>query len=343
MAVDPTAISTHRDHLRRLSADGGPLREGGPNATTSNRDWFRRINGNLIVMPERAELHKKILADYFDARPDVAKDKRALVLAGPPGAGKSTTLARIIPQEKQSTWREVNADHFKEILLHQALRDGSYEGHLMPEEIRSLEQAGERFFPLELASLVHEESSMLAHAARTEAIARGENLIVDTVLSSPHGARVLGAELSDAGYKVDVVDVETTFEISEARIAGRWERGYAKGLSGAPEHVLGGRWVPSAYPRTLFVDGESHSRSWQAAQELTESCGAVMRLRVFISAESVEQSADPVLVKGRTTVGGPLLEGQALAAARLAAHGTRDEPSRTRHSGSRTSAPGHER
>ena len=35
------------------------------------------------------------------------------------------------------------------------------------------EAAGERFFPLELASLVHEESSLLAKRLQREAIAEG--------------------------------------------------------------------------------------------------------------------------------------------------------------------------
>src|SRR5699024_4005932 len=57
------------------------------------------------------------------------------------------------------------------LLLREALADGSYEVWIKPDAVRDLEAQGERFFPLELAALVHEESSMLAAALREDLIA----------------------------------------------------------------------------------------------------------------------------------------------------------------------------
>jgi hypothetical protein len=110
----------------------------------------------------------------------------------------------------------------------------------MPPEVRAAEAAGERFFPLELASFVHEESSQLAIRVRNEAVGDGLNVVIDTVLSSPEKAVELGQRLGSVGYSVDVIDVEVPFELSESRIAGRWQQSYECALDGADE--LGGRW-----------------------------------------------------------------------------------------------------
>jgi hypothetical protein len=64
------------------------------------------------------------------------------------------------------------------------MTDGSYQSFLKPQEVRDLEAQGERFFPRDLASLVREESSLLARKARLQAIEAGENVVIDSVLGS---------------------------------------------------------------------------------------------------------------------------------------------------------------
>ncbi|WP_260465157.1 zeta toxin family protein, partial [Arachnia propionica] len=85
--------------------------------------------------------------------PEVRQERRAVVLAGPPGAGKSTTLQRVL-QEEVAGFVHVDADEFKSLLLHEAVADGSYESWLKPARVKELETQGERFFPLDLATLV---------------------------------------------------------------------------------------------------------------------------------------------------------------------------------------------
>lgn len=88
---------------------------------------------------------------------------------GPPGAGKGTILPQVLGEDRDS-FLVIDPDRFKEQLLRQAVADDSYEDSIKPPAIRDLEARGEQFFPMELASLVHEESSFLAKTLRSQAI-----------------------------------------------------------------------------------------------------------------------------------------------------------------------------
>lgn len=272
------------DHIQRivdLSRPGQPLTADAPTATINNPDWFRRIPGRdkPIPTPERAELHKQLRAQVREAAPEVERERKAVVLAGPPGAGK-TDVRKSVLGDDDTKYLGIDADEFKAALLNHALRDGSYENSIKPDAIKTLEsQTGEKFYPMELASLVHEESSMLARTMRTEAIQRGDNIVLDTVLSSEHGAREIGAQLESAGYDVQVIDVEVPYEVSQDRIQQRWFQ--ARQQAEANPERLGGRWVPSEYARDVFNGPDGKTKSEHSAQQLAESCPAVSRYRVY--------------------------------------------------------------
>lgn len=267
-------VARHIGTVRELSRPGKALAPGAPTATVNNPTWW--VKGEPT--PSRERLHWKLLEDARSEAPNVQQNRKAIVLAGPPGAGKSTVLSKLLGDSREE-YLVIDADEFKRSLLREAQADGSYETWLVPDEVRRLEVEGERFFPLELASLVHEESSYLAKALRTDAIDVGDNLVIDTVLSDPDKAVHLGQLLSDSGYEVRVVDVEVPFEVSEARIRGRWKRAYEAALRG--EDVLGGRWVPSEYSRSVFAGPEGRSLPEHAALQLARSCPAVSRYQVF--------------------------------------------------------------
>lgn len=206
------------------------------------------------------------------------------MLAGPPGAGKGRVADTVLGADRDQ-YVNIDADEFKKLLLREAMADGSYEEWIKPPEVRDLEEQGERFYPLELASLVHEESSMLARSLRTEMIDQGTNIIVDTVLSDPDKAVELGRQLADAGYQVTVVDVEVPFEVSQDRIVQRWQHAMQEAEAGKAD-ALGGRWVPSAYARPLFDTEHGRSKSQDAAAELAQTCPRVIRYeRHYTSAE----------------------------------------------------------
>jgi chloramphenicol 3-O-phosphotransferase len=269
---DPAAVQAHRDSLTRLSGPDGPLRAGASTATTSNPAWFRTVGGRPQPKAARLRTHADILDAFRQERPDVAAGRRAVVLAGPPGAGKSTVLPSIlratgIPEQQ---WRTIDADSFKDRLLDQALHDGSYEQFVVPSEVRDLQAGGERFYPLELASLVHEESSLLARQARVDAIRAGENVVIDTVLSGAENAAEIGRQLHAAGYRVTLVEVEVAREESIARTQARWRSGYVAAEEGVGSS-RGGRWVPETLPASLYDAGTTDSVCRAVARGLARS------------------------------------------------------------------------
>ncbi|MFT4187351.1 MAG: zeta toxin family protein [Aeromicrobium sp.] len=300
----------HIGIVQDLSIAGGPLDKDGPHATTRNPAWYR---SNGLRKAARRATHERLKKAIVDQSPNARDGSRALVLAGPPGAGKGRVADTVLGADRDH-YVNVDADDFKKLLLREAVADGSYESWIKPPEVRDLEAKGERFYPLELASLVHEESSRLARELRSEMIDRGTNIIVDTVLSDPDTAVALGEQLSEAGYQVTVVDVEVPFEVSEERIVQRWQHAMQEAEAGEAD-ALGGRWVPSAYARPLFDTEHGRSKSQDAAARLAESCSCVIRYeRHYTSVEEHRASlregreAQPVreVAKVRMKPGGRL-------------------------------------
>lgn len=244
------------------------------------------------------------------AAPDVQQESRALILAGPPGAGKGSIKQTVLGDEMPK-FLNIDADDFKRLLLAEAKTDGSYETWIVPDAVRQLEDAGERFFPLELASLVHEESSYLAKALRLDAIQAGDNIIVDAVLAGEATALALGDLLAEADYDVEVVDVEVPFELSEQRIQSRWMQSYEDALNGVGTE-LGGRWVPSEYARDVFAGPDGRSKPEATARSLAEKCEAVTQYRVYRTGmdQAHKQNAVPVLEihKQRAKQGASLID-----------------------------------
>lgn len=269
----------HIEHISALSRPGGPLAADGPSATIKNRAWFRRLPaGQYRATAARARLHDHLLEAERNVTPNVQQQRKAIVLAGPPGAGKSTVLKQLLGTEEQH-YRVLDADNFKAALLETALQDGSYEHWLKPAAVKQLESEGAQFYPLDLASLVHEESSMLMKTLRDESMQRGDNIVIDAVLSDPTKAQDLGEQLQHAGYSIEVVDVEVPFEVSQQRIQHRWL--HARQQAEQSSSGLGGRWVPSEFAREVFHGPDGRTKPEFAARQLAEQCGAVRRYRLF--------------------------------------------------------------
>jgi len=318
--VLPDPVARHLDTVRELSKPGQALAPNAPTATTNNPGWW--LDGEPT--PSRRRLHSRLLQEARDAAPGAEQQRHAIVLAGPPGAGKSTVLGDVLGRHR-GKYLVIDADEFKRTLLREAQADGSYDQWLIPDAIREREAQGERFFPMELASLVHEESSYLAKRLRARAIADGYNIVIDTVLSQEVDALALGQQLHDDGYDIRVIDVEVPYEVSEARIRDRWAAVYMTALNGGDS--LGGRWVPSEYARDVFNGPGGRSKSEAAARALAEQCPAVSRYRLFRTtadeardAQAEGRPAKPILEvdKARRTRGPQLIDTTLLRAQRRA-------------------------
>ncbi|WP_434172800.1 zeta toxin family protein [Clavibacter michiganensis] len=292
----------HLTRLRQLSRDGGPLGLDAPSASMANPAWYRAGRPTAA----RAVMHERLLSDAEASVPELGAHRRAVVLAGPPGAGKTSTRERTLG-DAATGFLIIDADEFKKRLLKEAIADKSYESWIKPAAVRELEAAGERFHPMELSSLLHTESSFLADEQRARALRGGKNVVLDTVLSSDTKARQIMGELERAGYDVQVVDVEVPREVSEERIRQRWREGNEAAEKG---EGLGGRWVPSEFGAWVYGEPGGGSRPEANARMVAAESPAVSRYRVYrTTAEQAEAKAPPVLETdmSRATRGGPLM------------------------------------
>lgn len=168
---------------------------------------------------------------------DVPRQGRAVVvMAGPPGAGKSTVLSNALAADL-STYRRLDADVIKEHLIKQVLVDGHY------DDLLSLDLPdGRPLMPMELAGLVHAESIEMLHELQRECMQRRENLVLEGTLAYPgevgrHLRAITGNMYDELG--IVVVDVEQAVARQQA-LARWWERRID------PAEPLGGRFTPKA-------------------------------------------------------------------------------------------------
>lgn len=339
----PEQVDRHRDHLARLSVDGEALSPTSPHATIRNPAWFDQVLNEPTAA--RDQLHRHILATARERSAHVPRERQAIVLAGPPGAGKTSVLTQVLaqrrgPESDLENWRTLNSDDFKDELLEQALADGTYEAFLKAPAVRELEAQGERFHPRELAALVHEESSLLNRAAVDHAVRDGQNIILDGTLAKTTRADEMLRTLARAGYDVTIVDVEAPREVTQQRVANRWRDGYLEAehrITSGEEPGLGGRWVPASFSGSLYPAGrDERSVCEDVARQVAERHPVVRELHTY-RVTAVDGAPHPDTMRGRVA-GGPLLDAETYTARRVAA---RANPAATRH---RTpTPPGHER
>lgn len=306
----------HAGRLKQLGRPGGPLSRESPYVTMRNPRWFADVGGGPVPSPERDALHRRLL-DEHGATGSIALDgkPKAIVLAGPPGAGKSTSQDDLIAASglDREAWRVINNDDFKDHLLRAAIDDGTYETELLPPGL------GEKVYPRELATLVHEEAGLLTEQATGRAIRERANLIVDGTLSNEADAHQLMEDLQEAGYSVQIAVVDAPRDVVEARVEHRWRSGYEAAENGTAETPLdaefGGRSVPSGVVRHMYARDDSSS-CLDVARAAAEQHDCVAELREY---RVDRPDGKPGLLQHRGRLGkGPLLDGETYLAGKTA-------------------------
>lgn len=207
----------------------------------------------------RLDLHDALLAPYRSTAPGVVNDGRcAVVTSGPPGAGKGSALATVVPG--LGSYRRIDADDFKVWLVEDALdRDYPTYAPLLETWLAD----GKTVMPMELSSLFHRESTHLARRALQLAFARGENVIIEGTLSWAPIVRQYATALAAADYtSVLVLDLATARPVAHARAKSRWWEGRVGG-------ALGGRFTPAIAIDSMY-DADGLSICTEQAHALVE-------------------------------------------------------------------------
>ena len=190
-----------------LSAEDKAAAEAEPIITPFDipeiRDARRRARSaprdtHLIDTPERDRLRYKVAQKMYDAGiENRKKDRKAWVVLGPPGAGKTTAMIGRIKKEEGAL--EIDSDIAKSEL---------------PEFDGGLNAAG-----------VHKESKFISELVLARAIAQGDNIAIPKVGSGgTSSGKIVEAldELQDAGYEVHLALVELDPILSAGRSVTRY-------------------------------------------------------------------------------------------------------------------------
>lgn len=157
------------------------------NRTYVDQKTGRRFRGLYELMPEL----DRISASFAG---DVRSERKAVILIGPPAAGKSTIAERMIAPQMGA--RIVDSDEVKK---------------LIPEYNDGIG-----------AAAVHEESSAINKDHLAIVVARGDNLVLPKVGDNPTKMENEVRKLKAAGYSVDLVLMDVEPKEAFARMIGRF-------------------------------------------------------------------------------------------------------------------------
>lgn len=277
------------------------LNPEGPNASINNPDWYvKNPKGKLESTPQREVLWGSITEKIFGELKPSQGTPVGILLAGPPGAGKSTLLKKLFEDEnlanpnitgglKLEDFVVIDADNIKTMLLEQASKDGSLDSFIKPASFKALEDFGVSFSPLEFASLVHEESSMIAKAIQEEAIAGGYNVIFDQVCSNPKKVDDLVEQLAVEGYYVSVVEIHADRNFSEQSAFNRTIHALQDGRSA--------RYVPTEVIKDMY-DEQGFSKVRSSIQNLLDKKMCKVSAYIGCYAQDLRSKLPLKLAKG---------------------------------------------
>lgn len=288
-------------HYKAMQDHKSDLNPKGPNATINNPEWYKRTSNNkLKPTGKRKSLRESIQEKIFNGRKPSESAPVGILLAGPPGAGKSTLLKKLFDDEnlanpnitgglKLEDFVVIDADNIKTMLLEQASKDGSLDSFIKPASFKALEDFGVSFSPLEFASLVHEESSMIAKAIQEEAIAGGYNVIFDQVCSNQKKVEDLVEQLSVKSYYVSVVEIHADRNFSEQSAFDRTLHALQDGRSA--------RYVPTEVVKDMY-DERGFSKVRSSIQNLLDKKMCKVSAYIGCYAQDLRSKLPLKLAKG---------------------------------------------
>lgn len=216
---------------------------------------FDHVDGIAgAYQPDRKALHDAILNELMTSYAKMPREHKAIMLAGPPGAGKSTTIKKLghlfgVTADDKGTptnYAVVNPDDIKEMIISRGGLPGAYTQQY---------GLGEQ----ETAALIHEESSHLSKRLMTQLLAHGTNTILDGTFSGDVNKNMRKVtDLRSEGYTVTGVLVDGDIERSLINAGKRHTKGETPDPTGAAG-PLAGRYVPLGHieaqrPAGMFSD-----------------------------------------------------------------------------------------
>lgn len=255
---------------------------------------------------ERRALHDQILNKYLTQFSAIPKERRAVVLAGPSGSGKSSVIKSKGHEFGVESDARGEPTNFAKIDPDEIKKDLAAGG--VPDAYRSQHGLGDG----EMAALLHDESSDLAKQLRGMVVGHGTNILLDGTMSGdPAQQADKVRELKGAGYTAHGVLVNGDIPTSLTRAGLRHRnmgdgKGHADPTMGTP---LPGRYVPLDHiaaqrPTGQFSDmlGAPHLSSssenfervapmFDAGTRIYDNSGAAPKLQY---AEEMNGASSPV-------------------------------------------------
>lgn len=188
---------------------------------------------------ERAQAHREIVDKVWAQYAHVPADRKAILVGGLPGAGKTTTMTQSGTVDPDQ-YVQLNPDDMKAELVERGMVP-AVPGH--PD-----------LSPMERATLFHIESAYLTELLAQRAYEAGKNVIWDVSMGAADPAVRRAEEMRGHGYTVDGLFVHVPPEISLRRAKSRY-------AYEARESPHGGRPIPQHLILGMATgDGGSHNR-----------------------------------------------------------------------------------
>ena len=253
--VNERSDSEHGRRLRNLSTQGFDTSSGGRDSSGRDslqstidlyntpeilaiRDGLKNLKHTIDIDTEerknlRVEIIEKLLAngsyDGVNFNGIVNQNKRADIVIGPPGAGKSSVMVNPLSMTHKSL-----------------IIDPDMAKTLLPE-----------YDDGKGASLVHEESSVISKVVLRMALEKEYNVVLSIVGSNIEKLRTIREQLIELGYNLNLHLLELEPEIAAQRAIDRFN---TDGRFIDPEYIVNKiGWLPSNNYEKLIEEGGFNS------------------------------------------------------------------------------------